>query len=345
MVQRCDKCRACSNAKEPLVPHETPSRLWQKVGTDLFEWEGKHYLITVCYFSNFWETDRLYDLSSKLVIKKLKGQFARYGIPSVIVSDNGTQYASTEFSSFVKEWDIEHYTISPKQSQANGKVESSVKSAKRLLSKCKKAKSDPYLALLELRNAPSQGIGSSPAQRLHSRRTRSFLPMTHKLLVPRGSDIIDSEKEKMKTLQRKQAKDFFFFFFYKHLKDFNKRTKSLPELQEDDVVRMKPFRQGEKEWYKAKVLECLDERSYKVQTEHGVFRRNRIDLKKTQEHPNCETEEPTVQRTAAPPQPNDSILASSAPEQVRTLKRTKAKLYKQLLMNKLQLKCQDRVEG
>jgi hypothetical protein len=307
MVQRCDICRAydtSANAKEPLLPHETPSRPWEKVGTDLFEWEGKHYLITVCYFSNFWEIDRLYDLSSKTVIKKLKCQFARYGIPSVIVSDNGTQYVSAEFRSFMKEWDIEHYTISPRHSQANGKVESSVKSAKRLLSKCKKAKSDPYLALLELRNVPSQGIGSSPAQRLHSRRTRSFLPMSHKLLLPRGSEIINNEKEKMKSLQRKQVQDY------------NKRTKPLPELQEDDVVRMKPFRHGEKEWYKAKVLERLDERSYKVQTDQGIFRRNRIDLKKTQEPMT-----PMTPMTTDPPPPEDPVKdpapAPATPKQVK----------------------------
>ncbi len=275
-VQTCEACRAydtAQNPKETLMSHTAPSRPWEKVGTDLFSWNGKDYLITVCYFSNYWEVDRLLVTDSKTVIKKLKGQFARYGVPSQVVSDNGPQFASSDFRNFSREWDFEHYTISPRHSQANGMVESAVKSAKRLLSKCKKSKSDPYLALLEWRNVPSPGIGSSPVQRLHGRRTRAHLPVSDKLLMPRGGDILDSEKEKMKSLKQKQAELF------------NRHAKDLPVLKTDDVVRMKPFRAGAKEWEKATVRDRLDERSYRVETPHGIFRRNRADLKKTMEPP------------------------------------------------------------
>lgn len=57
------------NQKETLMPHEILDRPWKKVGTDLFELDKKHYLITVDYLSNFWEIDRLYDLSSVAVIR------------------------------------------------------------------------------------------------------------------------------------------------------------------------------------------------------------------------------------------------------------------------------------
>ena len=36
-------------------------------------------------------------------------------------------------------------------------------------------------------------------------------------------------------------------------------------------------------WPKAVVTKQLDERSYLVETDHGSYRRNRIDIKKTQE--------------------------------------------------------------
>ena len=46
-------------------------------------------------------------------------------------------------------------------------------------------------------------------------------------------------------------------------------------MSEGDVVRMKPFKLGDKSWRKAKVTARLDERSYTVETDNGaVYRRN-----------------------------------------------------------------------
>ena len=114
------------------MPHNIPDRPWEKIGVDLFELNSKNYLITVDYLSNFWEIDRLYDLGSKTVISKLKSHFARYGIPSTVVSDNGPQFSSEDFAKFARTWEFDHYTISPRHSHANGKVEPAVKTAKRV---------------------------------------------------------------------------------------------------------------------------------------------------------------------------------------------------------------------
>ena len=42
--------------------------------------------------------------------------------------------------------------------------------AKNILQKANYARSDPNLALLAYRNTPTEGVGSSPAQRLFGRR-------------------------------------------------------------------------------------------------------------------------------------------------------------------------------
>ena len=121
----------------------TPSWSREKVGADLFQWENKQYLIILCCFSNFWEIDRLHVTDSKAFIKELKAQFAKHGIPNELVSDNGPQFASTDFRPFSQEWDFEHSTISPCHKKANSMVESAIKSEKCLLNKTKIAPSDP----------------------------------------------------------------------------------------------------------------------------------------------------------------------------------------------------------
>ena len=64
---------------------------------------------------------------------------------------------------------------------------------------------------------------------------------------------------------------------------YNRGERSLSELSDSDVVHMKPFRLGDKEWRKATVTSRLDERSYTVETPEGdTYRRNRVHLKKTQ---------------------------------------------------------------
>lgn len=80
------------------MSHDLPGRPWEKVGIDLLEWNGKN--VTVDYLSNFWEIDRLDSTTSQAVIRKLKVHFARHGIPTTMVSNNGPQYISKEFQQF-----------------------------------------------------------------------------------------------------------------------------------------------------------------------------------------------------------------------------------------------------
>ena len=78
--------------KEPLIPHEIPERAWAKLACDLFEFDKKSYLVTVDYYSNFFEVDRLDQLTSKL-----KPHFARYGLPDTLITDNGPQFIGEDF--------------------------------------------------------------------------------------------------------------------------------------------------------------------------------------------------------------------------------------------------------
>ena len=61
--------------------------------------------------------------------------FARNGIPGTVVSDNGPEYASEEFTRFAVKYSSIHITSSPHFPPSNGHVERCVQTVKNLLVK------------------------------------------------------------------------------------------------------------------------------------------------------------------------------------------------------------------
>jgi hypothetical protein len=147
-IGRCDACSTYHDEqpKEPLVSHEVPNRAWAKIGCDLMDFDNKNYFVTVDYFSNFFEIDRLEQATTKHVTKKLKAHFARYGIPENVVTDNGAQFISNDFNTFSTKYRFEHVLPSPRHHQSNGKAESAVKQAKKIMRTCKDSGDDPCIS-------------------------------------------------------------------------------------------------------------------------------------------------------------------------------------------------------
>ena len=144
-ISKCSVCNAYQHKqqKEPMIQHPVPARPWQFVAADLFEFQGKEYLVTMDYYSNFFEVDKLSSQTSREVIDKLKCQMARHGIPDTLRSDNGPQFSSQEFRKFSELYEFDHTTSSPAYPQSNGKAENSVKTASLILLKALEAESDP----------------------------------------------------------------------------------------------------------------------------------------------------------------------------------------------------------
>ncbi len=118
---------------EPLLPSTFPERAWQKVGTDIFHWEGKNYLLVVDYFSQFIEIMPLCQITFAMVITGLQSIFVRHGNPEVVVSGNGRQYTSEAFQEFSHRYYFDHITSRPHFPQSNGEAERAVQTIKGLL--------------------------------------------------------------------------------------------------------------------------------------------------------------------------------------------------------------------
>jgi hypothetical protein len=218
VVNRCQICLKYrkANTKEPLECSEVPEKPWQVVGTDLFYFQGKNYVILVDYFSKFVEFVMIPKLTSLNTINAIKSNFSRHGIPGIIRSDGGTQYTSEEFQHFLKEWHIKHIVSSSTNAQSNGIVERHIQTVKKMLIKADEDNKDIYLALLEYRNTPISKDLESPAEILMGRKIKGLLPIEEE----KGKYV--RVREKLIELQIKQKQYY------------DKSTKELKELKEGD---------------------------------------------------------------------------------------------------------------
>ena len=284
-VSECEICarHRASNTKEPMISHEIPTRPWQKVATDLFQWENRHFIVTVDYYSRFFEIDELYTTTSAAVIRKLSCHFARYGIPETVISDNGPQFSSREFADFAEIWDFKHTTSTPGYPQSNGLAERTVQTAKKILSKAREDTKSPLLAILEYRNTPVDSL-KSPAELMFGRQLRSILPTIQQHL--RQKEINPSEIMARRKYQQLQQKKYY-----------DRNAKPLQPLQTNDKVYLQLT--GEK-WQPAKITNTDDNpRSYTVETDNGnTYRRNRRFLRPKPTTPEPPTSSETPSQTS-----------------------------------------------
>ena len=122
---------------------------------------------------------------------------------------------------------------------------------------------DLYLALLDLRTTPICDDTGSPTQRLMGRRTKTLLPTTQQLLIPKQ---IKPQAVKRKIQDQKNKQKFYY----------DRQTKELPPLKVGDKIRT----QKKTHWEPAIVTGVsMKPRSYIITTPQGnVFRRNRKHL-------------------------------------------------------------------
>ena len=138
MVKSCSTC-AVSGADPPptvLHPWEWPKQPWCRIRIDyagpLF---GKMYLIIVNAHSKWMEVHITNGCTTAITIDKLQLSFASFGLPQVLVSNNGSAFSSAEFQSSMKQSGITHAKTVPYHPASNGLAERAVKTFKSTLKK------------------------------------------------------------------------------------------------------------------------------------------------------------------------------------------------------------------
>jgi len=109
-----------SNLKEPIVSKPKLSHLFQEVAVDFCTYGGKQFLIFVDCYTDWPDIIPMStNTTTRDLISTLRAIFCRTAIPDILWSDGGSQFTSQAFSIFAN--------------QSNGKVETAVKSMKKIL--------------------------------------------------------------------------------------------------------------------------------------------------------------------------------------------------------------------
>ena len=178
VVDSCEECRTHqpSQAHDTAQPFPKASAPMESVSLDLFELQGRHYLLMVDRYSFFTWVHPLRTLTTSAVTRQLKAWFQTFGLPAIAVSDNGPQFRS-EFDEFCRRHFIKPVKSSAYNPESNGLAETAVKQMKRLMKKVGGSFTDFEEALTHWKNTPGDNDRTrSPAEMFFGRRLRTNLP-------------------------------------------------------------------------------------------------------------------------------------------------------------------------
>ena len=180
----------------PHLLHFTRGNGLLDLGRNAGPFQGKNILIAVDAHSKWIKAVCTPTTSSSCVIEELRSLFARFGLPEMVVTDNGTCFVSSEFEQFLWSNGVKHTTSAPYHPASNGLAERAVQTVKRGLKKVKDGTMSARLAkvLLTYRVTPQSTTGLVPAELLLGRRPRTRLD----LLKPNTAERVERKQQQLR---------------------------------------------------------------------------------------------------------------------------------------------------
>nr|XP_025652340.1 uncharacterized protein K02A2.6-like [Arachis hypogaea] len=177
IVKNCDKCQRHANIHQ-AAPHqlstisaERPFGTW---GIDLVgpfptaPGQLRYLIVAIDYYTKWIEAEPLSSITATQCRKFLWRQIiTRFGIPEIVISDNGTQFTDKKFREFLEGLHVSHRFSSVEHPQTNGQVESAnkiiVKGLKKRLDEAKGLWADELGSVLwSYRTTPQTTTGETP---------------------------------------------------------------------------------------------------------------------------------------------------------------------------------------
>lgn len=215
VVKSCKSCQIyqASPEKSALIPWQPADHPWSRIHIDFAgPIRGFHLLVIVDSFSKWIEVFKTTSITSNFTINKLRETFCRYGLVDTLVSDNGRQFTSSEFSQFMKNNHIKHILTAPGHPATNGQAENFVKTLKKsILANLNDNNSDNFDLILnrfvfDYRITKHMSTGDSPAEIMLGRPLKSRFSLLRPPLV--RDKIISSQETNVKNFHGRREVQF-----------------------------------------------------------------------------------------------------------------------------------------
>lgn len=202
LAKSCSECAKYAHAPPKFRDHhwEYPSGPWERIHIDYAgPFMGKMLFIVCDAYSKWLEVKIVNSSTTSSTTAILDQLFASYGVPKIIVSDNGSQFSSVEFKEFLEQSGVKfHKFTAPFHPSTNGQAERSVQTVKDHLKIMSTAtgslQSNLNQLLQHYRIAPHSTTGQSPAQLFLGRTLRTRF------------DLLKPESIKDKVMEKHVAK-------------------------------------------------------------------------------------------------------------------------------------------
>lgn len=140
--------------------------------------DGYMYLVIIDSFSKWVDVREMFNIKVEATINVLREYFCTWGIPRMIVSDNGPTFTSEKFRSFLKNNEVDQVLTVPYHPSSNGAAENAVRHFKNKF-KLLKTKLSRHESLIKYLFAARSSIhsttGVSPAELQIGRAFRTRL--------------------------------------------------------------------------------------------------------------------------------------------------------------------------
>ncbi|GFU76887.1 uncharacterized protein K02A2.6 [Trichonephila clavipes] len=161
---------------------EYPSMPWERIHVDFAGPIFEHtFFLIVDAHSKWLEVYPMKVTTTKKTIECLRDSFARFGLPRVLVSDNGSQFTSYEFQRFMHKNGVRHKTSAPFKPSSNGQAERYVATLKQSLRAMHKYEGTIQQKLstflMQYRKAPNVTTTLSPAMLFLKRDIRTRIDL------------------------------------------------------------------------------------------------------------------------------------------------------------------------
>ena len=107
---------------------------WERIHIDFAgPFMHKMFMLVTDAHSKWPEIIEMKDTTAPNTIQEVRKLFAAYGLPQQVVTKNGPQFTSTEFTTFMKSNGVKHIKCPPYHPSSNGAAERLVQTFKRSL--------------------------------------------------------------------------------------------------------------------------------------------------------------------------------------------------------------------